>query len=103
MKKFYFLLTVFSFFLTQGMIAQTIIEDGTEICGTWTKAGSPYIVNGMATIKNGDSLIIEPGVEIKLKTGTDYNYKDEVIDVGALHVKGKLKALGTPSEEILFT
>jgi hypothetical protein len=44
MKKFYFLLTVFSFFLTQGMIAQTIIEDGTEVSRTQTKTNSPYII-----------------------------------------------------------
>ncbi len=44
MKRFYTLMTIFSLFLAQGMKAQTIIEDGIEISGTWTKANSPYII-----------------------------------------------------------
>lgn len=77
--------------------AQTIIENNTEVSGIWTKASSPYIVNGEAIIPAESTLIIEPGVEVRLKTGTNG------VGVGILHIKGVLIALGTKTDSITFT
>lgn len=83
--------------------SQTTIADKTNVTGTWTKAGSPYIVNGLATVPQGSTLTIEPGVEVRFKTGTDFNFSDNVADVGVLYIKGKLVAEGTAADRIIFT
>jgi hypothetical protein len=107
MKRFYTLLIIFSLFLAQGMKAQTIIEDGTVVSGTWTKAGSPYIIQGKAEIPDKDTLTIEPGVEVRFKTGTnfvaDFNTGSGKYDCGWILVKGSLIASGTEQDSILFT
>jgi hypothetical protein len=102
MKKITSLLS--GIFLTIFMLnAQTIISDSTEVTGTWTKVNSPYLINGLAIVPTGNTLIIEPGVEIRFKTGTDYSYSDKKADVGLLYIKGKLVAEGTSSQRITFT
>ncbi|MCJ7446387.1 MAG: right-handed parallel beta-helix repeat-containing protein [Bacteroidales bacterium] len=83
--------------------AQTTIDNGSEVSGTWTKINSPYLINGLATVPTGNTLIIEPGVEIRFKTGVDYYYGDNSVDVGLLYVKGNLIAEGTSSQRITFT
>lgn len=84
--------------------AQTIIPDNAEVSGKWTKTNSPYIINGIATISENDSLIIEPGVEIHFKTGTDNSFLyDGSVNVGLLYIKGTLKAEGTFTDNIVFT
>ena len=40
-----------------------------DVSGTWTKANSPYNINGEITIPNDSTLTIEPGVEVVF-TGT---------------------------------
>ncbi len=82
---------------------QTIIADKSNVSGTWTKANSPYIVNGLATVPQGSTLTIEPGVEVRFKTGTDFSFYDNIIDAGVLYVKGMLIAEGTPAQKIKFT
>ena len=71
------------------LIGQTNVS-GT-IDGVWTLAGSPYILTGDITIQNGDSLIIEPGVEIRFP---DYNFD--------LLVQGTLIAQGNAIDSIFF-
>ncbi|NQU84145.1 MAG: IPT/TIG domain-containing protein [Mariniphaga sp.] len=85
--------------------AQTIIEDSTDVQGTWVLANSPYLINGMATVPEGDSLVIEPGVTIEFKTGTDINHSgdNDTVNVGYIKVLGKLIAEGTPEQRITFT
>ncbi len=55
---------------------------------TWTKAGSPYVLNGTIEIEDGFTLTIEPGVVIEC---------DERIDV-----YGYLQASGTTADSITF-
>jgi parallel beta-helix repeat protein len=57
---------------------------------TWTKANSPYTLNGRVGIANGATLTIESGVTVNLG---QYN----------LEVNGTLIAKGTTSEKITFT
>jgi hypothetical protein len=101
MKKIGLLITILCHITI--LQAQTIIDDSTELSGTWTKANSPYLVNGLAIVPDGNTLIIEPGVEIRFKTGTDFNYSDNSADVGFMYIKGNLIAEGTSSQRITFT
>lgn len=73
-----------------------IAQTGTNVNGiisqdnTWTKAGSPYILNGPVAVNQGVTLKIEPGVTID--TFGFY-----------LQVNGTVIMLGTDSNQINFT
>lgn len=92
MKKNFLLILLISAIcnFTSSLYSQTSIPGG-NVKGTWTLAGSPYNVQGAIQIVNGDSLIIQPGVTVSFQ-GT---YK--------LLVLGKLKAIGTVADTIIFT
>jgi parallel beta-helix repeat protein len=72
------------------------VQDGTtvyggDVSGTWSASGSPYRVEGDITVPAGQTLTIDPGVEVSFQNW----YK--------LTVKGTLLANGTAVEPILFT
>ena len=69
---------------------QTIIPPG-NVSGSWSLANSPYHIEGEITIPNDSTLTVEPGVE--------------AIFLGhhALHVQGRILAIGTESDSIIFT
>ena len=91
MKKFLSFIVLISFItLCINSNAQTAIPAG-DVSGTWTKANSPYNINGEITIPDGLTLTIEPGVDV-IFTG---HYK--------FYVKGRLLAIGTETDTILFT
>ena len=75
---------------TSHVSAQTTIEGG-DVSGIWTLANSPYLIFDEVTIPNDSTLSIEPGVLVEFQG----HY--------ALHVQGRLLALGTESDTILFT
>lgn len=58
---------------------------------TWTKANSPYIVNGNLSVDSAVTLTIEPGVVVKVDSGCYFR------------VDGKLVAIGTIADTIKFT
>ncbi len=90
MKKSTFLRTVILMSLilfTHSLFSQTHVS-GTIDGKTWSKSGSPYIVDDDLFIAN---LAIEPGV--KVICNGDY----------VIEVAGLLKAIGTEQEPILFT
>ena len=70
--------------------AQTNIPGG-NVSGTWTVAGSPYLIQASIMIPNDSTLTIEPGVTVNFQ-GT---YK--------LLVFGQLLAIGTITNNITFT
>jgi predicted outer membrane repeat protein len=70
--------------------AQTDIPAG-NVGGTWTHSNSPYQVTGEITIPNGETLTIEPGVVVVFSG----HYK--------LNVQGRLLAVGTKEDTIVFT
>ncbi len=72
--------------------AQTNISAG-NVSGTWTKAGSPYKVNGNITISNGNTLTIEPGVRI------EFAFKTYIKVDGRILAKGGKNS----SDSIWFT
>ena len=79
--------------------AQTNDHTGTRLKGytiisqntTWSKTNSPYILSGNLLIEKGKTLTINPGVEIRL----DNEYY--------IQVEGKLSAIGTKNNMIIFT
>ncbi|MBW6490478.1 MAG: T9SS type A sorting domain-containing protein [Lentimicrobium sp.] len=68
----------------------TFIPEG-PVSGVWTVDNSPYFIDGHLSIENGQTLTIEPGVEVKVR--------------GPYHftVQGCVKAEGTADENIVFT
>ena len=105
MKKFY-LFNVLIFFCTVNSFGQTTIQDEATVSGTWTVANSPYIVEGRAVVPNGQTLNIEAGVEVRLRSSAStsaswFDYEEG--NVGVLRIQGELIANGTPENPILFT
>lgn len=70
--------------------AQTIIPAG-NVSGTWTSAGSPYLIQGSIMIPDNATLTIEPGVTVNFQG----SYK--------LYAQGRLLAIGTAADTITFT
>jgi len=69
--------------------AQTNISG--NVSGTWTVANSPYIATNNLVLQPTDTLIIDPGVEVKF----DGNYRFDIF--------GTFLAVGTESDSITFT
>ncbi len=67
----------------------TIVEAG-DVSGVWTKAGSPYRVQGEITIPDGETLIIEPGATVQF------------VEPAPLNVLGQILAIGSVDDHILF-
>ena len=61
------------------------------ISGTWTLAGSPYLIMGETTIDSGTTLTIEPGVLVEWQ----FSF--------TMHVQGQILAEGTETDSIIFT
>ena len=83
-KKFIILLIILN---TSAVFAEVIVPGGPVTDSVWTKANSPYRIDGHVTI---DSLIIEPGVEILFQG--DFRFE----------VNGILVANGFYSDSIFF-
>jgi parallel beta-helix repeat protein len=72
------------------------VQDGTtvyagDVSGAWSAAGSPYRIEGDITVPAGQTLTIDPGVEVSFQGWY------------GLTVNGTLMANGTTAEPILFT
>jgi PKD repeat protein len=80
---------------THNTIISVEVTDGTsvyegDVFGTWNVAGSPYLIEGDITIPAGDTLTVEPGVEVLFQ------------GFYGLTVNGILQAVGTEGAPILF-
>jgi len=63
---------------------------GTINTTTWTKANSPYRITGTITVPNGNTLTIEPGVDVLFDADVQFI------------VQGSLHAVGTETDSIRF-
>jgi hypothetical protein len=77
--------------------SQTHIAENSNISGVWSKEKSPYIIDGNVTIPKGETLIINAGVEVRLKASKNKR------KVGTILVYGTIEALGIKEFPILFT
>lgn len=68
---------------------QTTVAGGT-VSGTWTKANSPYFIQGSIMISDGQTLSIEPGVKVEFQ------------GIYKVAVLGQLLAMGTKTDTISF-
>ena len=75
----------------------TLVDQKTEVSSvlvdenlTWTKEKSPYLVTGSVYVKEGDTLTIEPGVDVQFAGPFD------------IYVDGQIIAEGTEDEHIKF-
>jgi parallel beta-helix repeat protein len=70
-------------------ITATVAE--SVMAGKLTRANSPYVINGDLRVPAGDSLLIEPGVELRFGASSSF-----IVD-------GILIAQGTEEDSIFFT
>lgn len=89
MNKILLFVSVLMMASLTNLSAQTIIPAG-DVSGTWTAAGSAYMIQGDITIPADSTLIIEPDVEVIFYG----QYK--------LTVNGYLEAIGTETDSIYF-
>jgi len=79
------------------IVVYTVIEDSAIITtATWFADNSPYLVQGRATVPEGQTLTIEPGTLIQLYTGPNATN-------GRLWVDGTFLAQGSINDTIIFT
>jgi parallel beta-helix repeat protein len=72
-----------------------------EISGTLTAAcPSTYVVTGALTIPSGETLLIEPGVQILFHPDSISSCNNEI---PKFTINGSLKAMGTADEPIIFS
>jgi len=76
----FFLILGIMFFYTN-VLAATTVPSG-NISGTWKLADSPYYLMGDCTVQEGDTLTIEPGVQVKLPENASINVYGQIIAVG---------------------
>ncbi len=71
--------------------AQAEIHVSGNVWGHWQQVHSPYYVDADVTVRANDSLVIEPGVEVRVSGNFNFT------------VLGIMAALGTPQDSINFT
>ncbi len=59
------------------------IIGGGPVSGTWTAAGSPYLITGEIDVPAGATLTIEPGVEVRFQGWYKFNVHGRLLAVGA--------------------
>ena len=69
------------------LFSQTSVSGGIYQNTTWTTAGSPYIVTGSIVVFPGNTLTIQPGVEIKIDNQVNNNIYIET--------RGTINCVGT--------
>lgn len=69
---------------------QTIVPAG-NVSGVWSASNSPYLVQGLIVVQDGQTLTIEPGTTIQFAAS------------GRIEVEGSIIAEGSAQNQILFT
>ena len=71
--------------------ARALTEIEGSVSGTWQAAGNPFVVVGNSIVPEGETLIIEAGVEVQFGANK------------WLQVNGTVHAQGVPGNEVVFT
>ena len=104
MKRINFVLCFLLIILVSCTNDITSVTDGDII---WKEVDSPIIINDCFVVPEGSKLTIEPGVIVKFKSSENIEQVDDFyydnLNVGMLHIKGRLIAEGTEQDSILFT
>ncbi len=95
MKKSLITLSFLANFISFG---QTNVSGGIYQNTTWNLAGSPYIVTSSIVVFPGNTLTIEPGVEVFVTP--DYSFNTG--NLRYIEIRGTLIALGTENAPIVF-
>ncbi len=105
MKSIYIIgITFLSFLMSAGQVSADTIPDNSIIFGTWAKENSPYVIMGEVTVPEDSTLLIEAGVTVKLKSSiSDSAFYYPTLDVGFIRINGRVVAIGTEGEPIIFT
>jgi hypothetical protein len=102
----YMRITFLILLFASSLCAQTIIPDSTMVSGNWTLSNSPYIIKGRAIVPAGQTLTIDPGVQVRFASDTSLNngnvWNFDLHFVGNLHVYGRIIANGTIADTIFF-
>jgi len=75
---------------------QTEVTSNILTSRTWTIGGSPYLLSGTIRVRNGSTLSIDPGVEVRFKTQQPRAQLET--DAGS-----SIFAVGTANDSIVFT
>ena len=83
---------VFSFALTVFCILFSVVFVRAQACDvTWRKVDNPRVISGTVTIPAGQTVCVEPGVNVQFT------------DDGKLNLLGRIVGTGTTAEHITFT
>ena len=82
--------SVLNITMNMSVYAQTFVSAGS-VSGTWSSSGSPFLVQGSIIIPDGQTLTIDPGVNVIFQG----SYQ--------MFVQGRILAEGTVSDSITFT
>jgi len=88
--QLHFSIAIFLILFCFYSISQTIVPGG-DVYGNWDTINSPYQIMGDITIPNDSTLTVDPGVNVEFQG----HY--------ALTVYGRLLAMGTENDTIVFT
>jgi len=91
-------LITLSFLVNFISFGQTNVSGGIYQNTTWNLAGSPYIVTSSIVVFPGNTLTIEPGVEVFVTP--DYSFNTG--NLRYIEIRGNLIALGTENAPIVF-
>lgn len=90
-------MSLLRFFLVVMLLIPTFCSAQTDVSGgvftntSWIASASPYIVTDDIVVFDGVTLTVESGVEIRVNQGKK------------IEVRGRLEALGTQSDSVIFT
>lgn len=91
MKNIKYLLYILTLVIKSNVcLSLTNISSGS-VSGTWTKSGSPYLINGDVYVPFGQTLRITKGVKIEFQGSY------------AINVWGSIQALGETNDTVVFT
>jgi len=80
-------------------VGPTYVKDAISVSATWTKDGSPYVIQNDISVSKGAVLTIEPGTQVQFVAGTGAK-------LGAspnLVIQGGIRAVGSSQAPIYFT